>query len=137
MSLRKTLLPNRARGPRGRALCLDGSEEVAGVSSAMNVLVRKLGSEATGPRNGPPQKCLFRQVFDFAGGPAWTRTRNQTVMSGGITVESVDLGDGRDRLDDHDRDHALQGLAALNEDNMAMTVMSLRAAMKTACKFRA
>jgi hypothetical protein len=47
------------------------------------------------------------------------------------------LGDGRDRLDDHGRDHALQGLAALNEDNVAMTVMSRRAAMNTACKFRA
>jgi hypothetical protein len=47
------------------------------------------------------------------------------------------LGDGRDRLDDHDREHALQGLAALNEDNMALIVMSLRAAMNTACKFRA
>ena len=36
------------------------------------------------------------------------------------------LGGGRSRLDDHDRDHALQGLAAVNED-MAMTVMPLRA----------
>ena len=30
-----------------------GDEEVAGVSSAINVLVKKIGSEATGPRNGP------------------------------------------------------------------------------------
>jgi hypothetical protein len=36
------------------------------------------------------------------------------------------LGGGRSRLDDHARDHALQGLAAVNED-MAMTVMPLRA----------
>jgi len=36
------------------------------------------------------------------------------------------LSGGRSRLDDHGRDHALQGLAAVNED-MAMTVMPLRA----------
>ena len=36
------------------------------------------------------------------------------------------LGGGRSRLDDHGRDHVLQGLAAVNED-MAMTVMPLRA----------
>src|SRR5258705_8993932 len=36
------------------------------------------------------------------------------------------LGGGRSRLDDHGRNHALQGLAAVNED-MAMTVMPLRA----------
>jgi hypothetical protein len=36
------------------------------------------------------------------------------------------LGGGCSRLDDHGRDHALQGLAAVNED-MAMAVMPLRA----------
>jgi hypothetical protein len=37
----------------------------------------------TGPRNGTPQKWLFRQVFDLIGGPGRTRTCNQTVMSAG------------------------------------------------------